>query len=98
MNSVQLSCGGFFIFITGLKRKRRAFNRFLRLRFRLVSCAWCRIFPGSVRFYDTEQGKELAALAGHPSEIMKVAFSADGKYLASSDFKGAICIWTTASR
>ena len=48
-----------------------------------------------VRLFDTETGKPVAT-SGHTSSITDLAFSADGKLLASAD-KSEICIWDLKS-
>src|SRR5262249_57181892 len=40
--------------------------------------------PGEVKVWDAQTGKELLALKGHTDPVHIVAFSADGKRLASA--------------
>ncbi|WP_445637516.1 hypothetical protein NSTC745_02641 [Nostoc sp. DSM 114161] len=40
-----------------------------------------------------ETKREMCTLSGHESYIMSVAFSADGKFLASSSHDRSIKIW-----
>ncbi|MFO0846143.1 MAG: PQQ-binding-like beta-propeller repeat protein [Gemmataceae bacterium] len=40
--------------------------------------------PGIVKVWDAETGKERFSLTGHPSTVYRVAFSPDGKTLASA--------------
>ena len=47
---------------------------------------------GTARIWD-ENGKELAILKGHQSEVMSVVFSSDGKRLATSSRDGTARIW-----
>lgn len=53
------------------------------------------ILSFSVLFYSALKGQqtELSLQTGHVAPIMKVVFSADGNYLASSDNQNRICIW-----
>lgn len=51
---------------------------------------------GFVRFWDVSTGKTLRKLE-HPSQVMKVAFSPDGRILASWSADGIIRIWNVSS-
>ena len=42
-------------------------------------------------------GREFATLKGHPNGVLSVAYSPDGKRLASGDFGGTIKIWDAAT-
>jgi RNA polymerase sigma factor (sigma-70 family) len=46
-----------------------------------------------VRIWDRATGKELPALRGHRAAVLALAFSADGKYLASAGSEGSTLIW-----
>ncbi|HEX8921513.1 MAG TPA: TIR domain-containing protein [Pyrinomonadaceae bacterium] len=53
----------------------------------------------SVRLWDADSGQPIGeALAGHQSNVNCVAFSPDGKILASGDAKGVIILWDVATR
>jgi WD40 repeat protein len=53
----------------------------------------------SVRLWDAASGLPLGeALAGHQSNVNCVAFSPDGKFLASGDDDGVIILWDVATR
>jgi WD40 repeat protein len=55
---------------------------------------------GTVRVLDLAQGKELAALKGHPGDVWTLAFSPDGRTLASGagdwDRPGEVRLWDVA--
>jgi WD40 repeat protein len=44
-----------------------------------------------------EEGRELKSLGGHAAAISAVAFSADGRKLASCAMDGKIQVWTTVT-
>jgi hypothetical protein len=48
---------------------------------------------GSVRVYDTKTGKLLMPMAGHKKVVMALAWSADGKLVASASGDHTIKIW-----
>src|SRR5262249_13245553 len=50
----------------------------------------------AVRFHDVASGKEVRRLAGHQGHIGAVAFSADGKTLASGSGDGTVGVWDVA--
>jgi WD40 repeat protein len=56
----------------------------------LASGSWDR----TIRFWDMT-GKELTMLKGHEDEVTTVAFSADGKWLASGSRDGTALVWMT---
>jgi WD40 repeat protein/tRNA A-37 threonylcarbamoyl transferase component Bud32 len=51
--------------------------------------------PGAstVRLWDAETGRERAALAGHTAFIRALAFSADGRLLATASDDGVLKVW-----
>jgi WD40 repeat protein/beta-lactamase regulating signal transducer with metallopeptidase domain len=51
--------------------------------------------PGRIKVWDVNTGEELFALATdkHESLIVSVAFSPDGKWLASAGWEGVVNIW-----
>ncbi len=53
---------------------------------------------GQVQLWDVSSGQEIAALKGHGRGVTKVAFSRDGKLLASSASDNTIRIWDVEAR
>ena len=53
---------------------------------------------GQVRLWDVETGREIGAIKGHGRGVSKVAFSRDGKLLASGATDNTIKIWDVATR
>jgi WD40 repeat protein len=53
--------------------------------------------PREIHVMDVSTGKDLAVLPGHNSDIMSVAISPDGKYLASGTWANKIKIWDLRS-
>jgi WD40 repeat protein len=53
---------------------------------------------GEVRLFDAASGKEQAVLKGHTDGVDHLAFSPDGKMLASAAFYDSIRIWDVAAR
>ncbi len=47
----------------------------------------------TIKLWDARTGKMLNSLSGHSSAIASVAFSPDGKILASGDWEGRIKLW-----
>jgi WD40 repeat protein/uncharacterized caspase-like protein len=53
---------------------------------------------GQVQLWDVASGSEIGALKGHSRGVMKVAFSRDGKLLASGGTDNTIRIWDVEAR
>lgn len=45
------------------------------------------------RLYDTQTWKLLALVQDHPTYVRSLAFSPDGKWLASGDYSGTVRLW-----
>ena len=46
--------------------------------------------------YDTTTNREVALLTGHTARVVSVAFSTDGKMLASGSYGGTMLLWKVA--
>ncbi len=53
---------------------------------------------GTIRLWDTASGKEVATLGKHEGGVMGLAFSADGKLLASGGTASLVCLWDVVAR
>lgn len=53
---------------------------------------------GQVLLFDVATGREVGAIKGHGKGVTNVAFSRDGKFLASSSTDDTIKIWDLASK
>jgi serine/threonine-protein kinase len=51
----------------------------------------------TVFLWDVLTGEEVARMAGHERDVRRVAFSQDGKRLASGGFDGFVCVWDVAT-
>lgn len=52
-------------------------------------------FDSTVRLWDVERGTYLYTLTKHTEPVYSVAFSPDGKFLASGSFDKCVHIWST---
>ena len=53
---------------------------------------------GQIVFWDTASGQQIGAIKGHGKGVNSVAFSRDGKLIASSSTDNTIKIWDVASK
>lgn len=53
----------------------------------------CGFRDSTVHILDSASGRLLRELEGHTEEVVALSFSADGRFLASSQASGQICIW-----
>ena len=49
--------------------------------------------PGEIKLWNAETGKEIVTLGDHADRIFSVAFSPDGKLLATASWDGSIKLW-----
>jgi WD40 repeat protein len=54
-------------------------------------------FTGEVKLWDARTGKRNTALRGHGNGVVSLAYSPDGKRLASGGVDGTIIVWELAS-
>lgn len=52
-------------------------------------------FDSTVRLWDVERGVCIHTLTKHTEPVYSVAFSPDGKFLASGSFDKCVHIWST---
>lgn len=52
-------------------------------------------FDSTVRLWEVERGTCLYTLTRHTEPVYSVAFSPDGKFLASGSFDKCVHIWST---
>ena len=51
------------------------------------------LFAGFLQLWDVQTGKTLRSFGSHRGQFTRVAFSPDGKYIASGDGHGALQVW-----
>lgn len=70
-----------------------------RIAFSPDSSLWAYVNRKDKRIWlhDTQTGKEIRQLIGHANDTATVAFSPDGKIVASTDKKGVLLFWEVAT-
>jgi WD40 repeat protein len=64
---------------------------------RLASAGWASAgWDGTVQVWDAASGRELLTLKGHTGGVGGVAYSPDGRRLASAGFDGTVRVWDAA--
>lgn len=59
-------------------------------------CSYCRAsFDSTIRLWEIEKGSCLHTLRKHVDPVYSVAFSPDGKFLASGSFDKWVYVWST---
>src|SRR5262249_51189720 len=51
----------------------------------------------TVRVWDVEKGRQVAALRGHQGKVLKVAPAPDGRHAASGTDRGELIVWDLSS-
>lgn len=63
---------------------------------------WARNFKIMPVLWDVESGRRIGVLSskekGHTANIVSMAFSADGRYIATGDTQGTVVVWNRADR
>ena len=69
---------------------------------KILASSGCKILDhesvtNAIRLWDLESGKELHKLEGHDSSINSLAFSSDGKTLASGSDDETVRLWNVTT-
>lgn len=77
------------------------FCTFQKIENHLINCfifLYSASFDSTVRLWDVERGQCIHTLTKHTEPVYSVAFSPDGKFLASGSFDKCVHIWSTQVR
>jgi WD40 repeat protein/tRNA A-37 threonylcarbamoyl transferase component Bud32 len=64
---------------------------------RQIAAAIASVLSPGAKIWDTASGKELFTLRGHQKDVLSVAYSPDGRYLATTSWDHTIKVWDPAT-